>query len=58
MVTYMNDAVSGGETIFPEAGPSVSSRKGNAVYFEHGHSHRQVDPKSLHAGAPVAQGYK
>jgi prolyl 4-hydroxylase len=58
MVVYLNDVASGGETVFPEVGVSVSPRKGNAVYFEYGNSHRQVDHKSLHAGAPVAEGEK
>jgi prolyl 4-hydroxylase len=58
MVIYLNDVISGGETIFPEAGLSVSARKGNAVYFEYGNTHHQVDYKTLHAGAPVAEGEK
>jgi prolyl 4-hydroxylase len=58
MVIYPNDVVSGGETIFPEVGLSVSPKKGNAVYFEYCNAHNQVEYKSLHAGAPVAEGEK
>ncbi len=58
LIIYLNDVVSGGETIFPEAGLSVSPRKGNAVYFEYGNTRNQVDYKSLHGGAPVAEGEK
>ena len=48
----------GGETVFPAVGLSVTPRRGNGVYFEYTNSHMQVDQKSLHAGAPVAQGEK
>jgi prolyl 4-hydroxylase len=58
LVIYLNDVVSGGETIFPEVGLAVSPKKGNAVYFEYGNSRHQVDYKSLHAGAAVAEGEK
>jgi prolyl 4-hydroxylase len=58
MVVYLNDVVSGGETVFPELGLSVSARRGNAVYFEYANTRGQVDYKSLHAGAPVAEGEK
>ena len=58
LVIYLNDVASGGETIFPEIGLSVSPKKGNAVYFEYGNSLRQVDLKSAHAGAPVHTGEK
>jgi prolyl 4-hydroxylase len=58
MVIYLNDVVSGGETIFPEVGLSVSPKKGNAVYFEYCNTRNQVDYKSLHASAAVAEGEK
>jgi prolyl 4-hydroxylase len=58
MVVYLNDVISGGETVFPELGLSVSARKGNAVYFEYANSLGQVDRNSLHAGAAVAEGEK
>jgi prolyl 4-hydroxylase len=58
LVIYLNDVVSGGETVFPEIGLSVSPKKGNAVYFEYANSLRQVDHKSAHAGAQVHEGEK
>ncbi len=58
LVIYLNDVVSGGETVFPEVGLSVLPKKGNAVYFEYANSLRQVDEKSVHAGAHVHAGEK
>ncbi|MGZ3238070.1 MAG: 2OG-Fe(II) oxygenase, partial [Burkholderiaceae bacterium] len=58
LVIYLNDVAGGGETVFPEAGLSVSPKKGNAVYFEYTNSLHQVDHKSLHAGAAVSAGEK
>jgi len=58
LVIYLNDVQSGGETIFPELGLSVCPQRGNAVYFEYCDSHSRVDPRSLHAGAPVVAGEK
>lgn len=58
LVIYLNNVISGGETVFPEIGLSVLPKKGNAVYFEYTNSLRQVDMKSIHAGAPVFEGEK
>ena len=58
LVVYLNDVAMGGETVFPELGLSVAPRKGNAAYFEYANSLRQVDHKSVHAGAPVYEGEK
>jgi prolyl 4-hydroxylase len=58
LVVYLNDVESGGETTFPESGLSICPKKGNAVYFEYCNSRHQVDPLSLHAGAPVVAGEK
>jgi len=58
LVVYLNDVEGGGETVFPEAGISVTPRRGNAVYFEYANSLQQVDHKSVHAGAPVLAGEK
>ena len=58
LVVYLNDVGQGGETYFPEVGLSVLPKKGHAAYFEYANSHRQVDPKSVHAGAPVYAGEK
>jgi len=58
LVVYLNDVGAGGETVFPEVGLAVTPKRGNAVYFEYANSRRQVDPLSVHAGAPVVQGEK
>jgi len=58
LVVYLNDVESGGETVFPEVGVSVCPQRGNGVYFEYCDSQNQVDPRSLHAGAPVIAGEK
>lgn len=58
LVVYLNDVGAGGETVFPEVGLVVTPKKGNAVYFEYANSRRQVDPLSVHAGAPVVLGEK
>ncbi len=58
LVTYLNDVPAGGQTVFPALGWAVSPVRGNAVYFEYGDDHGQVDARSLHASAPVAQGEK
>ena len=58
LVSYLNDVEEGGETVFPEAGWSVSPQRGHAVYFEYCNSLGQVDHASLHAGGPVLRGEK
>jgi prolyl 4-hydroxylase len=58
LVIFLNDVEEGGETVFPQAGVSVSPSRGSAVYFHYTNRHRQVDPLSLHAGAPVIRGEK
>ncbi|MEY4503814.1 MAG: hypothetical protein RL154_106 [Pseudomonadota bacterium] len=58
LVMYLNDVECGGETFFPDIGLSVVPKKGYAAYFAYGNSLGQVDPLSLHAGAPVARGEK
>ena len=58
VVMYLNDVDEGGETIFPEIGLSVAPRRGNAVYFGYCNSRNQVDPLTLHGGAPVRRGEK
>jgi prolyl 4-hydroxylase len=57
LILYLNDVEEGGETIFPEIGLSVTPVKGCAVYFSYFHQ-GQVDPLTLHGGAPVIQGEK
>jgi prolyl 4-hydroxylase len=58
LIVYLNDVLDGGETVFPEVGISVSARRGSAVYFRYQNSLRQLDPLTLHAGAPVRSGEK
>jgi prolyl 4-hydroxylase len=58
LVMYLNAVEDGGATIFPELGLSVLPKKGSAVYFEYANSHGQLDPLTLHGGAPVLRGEK
>lgn len=58
VVMYLNNVDEGGETIFPEIGLTVAPRRGNAVYFGYCNSRNQVDPSTLHGGAPVRRGEK
>lgn len=58
LVMYLNTVTQGGATTFPNLGLEVLPSKGSAVYFEYTNSHGQIDPRTLHAGAPVSQGEK
>jgi prolyl 4-hydroxylase len=58
LIVYLNDVDAGGETIFPEVGLSITARRGGAVYFRYMNTQRQLDPLTLHGGAPVASGDK
>ena len=58
LVLYLNDVADGGETIFPEIGLSVVPRRGHGVYFGYFNSKNEVDPMTLHGGAPVRAGVK
>jgi len=58
LIMYLNDVEEGGETIFPEIGLSVVPRRGHAVYFGYCNSRNEVDPLTLHGGAPVRRGVK
>jgi prolyl 4-hydroxylase len=58
LIVYLNDVADGGETIFPDAGMAVTGRRGSAVYFRYMNGQRQLDPLTLHGGAPVRQGEK
>jgi len=58
LIMYLNDVEQAGETVFPDIGLTVVPKKGAAVYFEYCNSLGQVDPLTLHAGAPVQAGEK
>ena len=58
IIMYLNDVDEGGETIFPEVTMSVTPRKGSAVYFRYFNHLGQIDPLTLHGGAPVLKGEK
>jgi prolyl 4-hydroxylase len=58
LVVYLNDVDSGGETVFPEAGVTICARRGQAIYFEYCNGANQLDPLSVHSGAPVLAGEK
>lgn len=58
LVIYLNEVEDGGATVFPELKLSVGPKKGAAVYFEYCNSRGQVDPLTLHGGAPVLRGEK
>jgi prolyl 4-hydroxylase len=58
LIMYLNDVDLAGETVFPDIGLAVVPKKGAAVYFEYCNSMGQVDPQTLHAGAPVGAGEK
>jgi hypothetical protein len=55
---YLNDDFEGGETVFPKAGLSVRPAKGDALFFANVDEAGAPDPRSLHAGLPVAAGEK
>ena len=58
LIVYLNDVPDGGETVFPEVGMSVAGKQGGAVYFRYLNGLRQLDPLTLHGGAPVKGGEK
>lgn len=58
LIMYLNDVEGGGATVFPKLGLEVCPTKGSAVYFEYTNSKNQIDPMTLHAGAPVNRGEK
>lgn len=58
LVMYLNDVEHGGETYFPKLNFSVSPKKGMAVYFEYFYKDKNINERTLHAGAPVIIGEK
>lgn len=58
LVMYLNEVTEGGETVFPDVGISITPKQGSAAYFAYCNSLGQVDPATLHGGAPVLAGEK
>ncbi|MBI5273578.1 MAG: 2OG-Fe(II) oxygenase [Chlamydiales bacterium] len=58
LLIYLNTPEQGGETIFPRAYIKVNPTKGKAVLFYNVDPSGDVDPHSLHGGAPVIKGEK
>ncbi|MGQ0442335.1 MAG: 2OG-Fe(II) oxygenase [Methylophilaceae bacterium] len=58
IIMYLNNVTAGGATIFPAINLSVFPKKGSALYFSYFNALGQVDPRTLHGGAPVIQGEK
>ena len=58
LIMYLNDVEAGGATFFPHANISIQPKKGSAVYFVNANQAGEVDPMSLHGGAPVQRGEK
>ncbi len=54
VLVYLNTPEVGGGTHFPNAGVTVTARRGTAVYF----AYEGGDKSSLHAGLPVVEGEK
>lgn len=55
---YLNTPEAGGETIFPQLNIKVTPRKGDALLFYNCDPNGNVDPRTLHGGAPVVRGEK
>ena len=58
VIMYLNTPQEGGETIFPRVNIRVTPKKGSAVLFYNCLTTGEVDPLSLHGGAPVIAGEK
>lgn len=57
-IMYLYDTEEGGATVFPRADISVAPVRGNAVLFYNVLPSGEVDPLTLHGGAPVLKGEK
>jgi len=57
-LAYLVSPTSGGNTIFPKLDIKVAPTKGNMVLFFNVDKNGNVDPRTLHGGAPVEEGEK
>lgn len=55
---YLNDAMEGGDTYFPNYKLKISPTKGTLVAWENLYPDGTPNPDSLHAGLPVTKGEK
>eukprot|EP01095_Lingulamoeba_sp_RSL-Kostka_P012508 TRINITY_DN4979_c3_g1_i1.p1 TRINITY_DN4979_c3_g1~~TRINITY_DN4979_c3_g1_i1.p1 ORF type:complete len:265 (-),score=79.36 TRINITY_DN4979_c3_g1_i1:42-836(-) len=61
VIIYLNEPEIGGETIFPNAKPEpikLAPNVGDAVLFHNMKPDGNLDPNSIHGGAPVLEGTK
>lgn len=58
LIMYLHTPEEGGETIFPRVNIKVKPTRRNAVLFYNCTSGENVDPLTLHGGAPVIAGEK
>lgn len=58
VLLYLNDAYTGGETLFTKSRLKVSPRIGDAVFFRNVRLDGTIDPDTEHAGLPVTRGVK
>lgn len=58
VIMYLNEVKAGGATVLPDINLSIYPKKGSALYFSYFNSKGQVDPSTLHGGAPVIEGEK
>jgi prolyl 4-hydroxylase len=58
MLVYLNDAYTGGETLFLSNDLKVRGKAGDGLLFRNADTNGVGDPDSLHAGLPVESGEK
>lgn len=58
LLVYLNDGFEGGATEFPRLGLSFKPPRGSALIFDSVTPDGQVDPMTLHTGAPPTAGEK
>ncbi|XP_037070817.1 prolyl 4-hydroxylase subunit alpha-1-like [Pollicipes pollicipes] len=58
VMIYLSSVLRGGRTVFPLLGVSLEPQPGSAVYWDNLRPDGTGDRRTLHAGCPVAFGYK